>query len=114
MLTKSDHIITINLMYSILIAFLLILFFAVAFSLQNAEPIIIHFFGLRFEGSLVIILLTALAFGVLITVLTSLPSQIKKRRLISRQQKTIADLERKIHESMTEPEPTEMLPDRSE
>jgi len=97
-----------------LIAFLLILFFAVAFSLQNAEPIIIHFFGLRFEGSLVIILLTALAFGVMLTVLTSLPSQIKKRRLISRQQKTIADLERKIHESMTESEPTEMLPDRSE
>ncbi len=101
-------------MYSFLIAFLLILFFAVAFSLQNAEPIIIHFFGLRFEGSLVIILLTALAFGVVLTVLTSLPSHIKKRRLISRQQKTIADLERQIHETITEPEPPTVITDNPE
>ena len=101
-------------MYSILIAFLFLLFFAVAFSLQNAEPIIIHFFGWRFEGSLVIILLTALAFGVMLTVLTSLPSQIKKRRLISKQQKTIADLERRVHETVTEPESPKMFLDRPE
>lgn len=99
-------------MYSILIAFLLILFFAVAFSLQNAEPIIIHFFGWRFEGSLVIILLSALVFGVLLTILSSLPSQIKNRRLISKQQKIIADLERKIHEPITEPETPKMFLDR--
>lgn len=101
-------------MYSILIAFLFLLFFTVAFSLQNAEPIIIHFFGWRFEGSLVIVLLTALAMGVALTVLASLPSQLKKRRLIGRQQKTIAELERKMAEYQAmaqshEPQAQEMI-----
>jgi uncharacterized integral membrane protein len=85
-------------MYSLLLALLVILFLAVAFSLQNAEPIIIHFFGWRFEGSLVIILLTAMTAGVILTVLASLPSQMKKRRLIGQQQKMIAQLERKLAE----------------
>ena len=88
-------------MYSILIAFLFLLFLAVAFSLQNAEPVIIHFFGWRFEGSLVIILLTALGCGVILTVLASFPSQLKKRRLLSRQQKMIAELEQQIAEHQT-------------
>jgi len=88
-------------MYSILIALLFLLFLAVAFSLQNAEPVIIHFFGWRFEGSLVIILLTALGCGVILTVLASFPSQLKKRRLLSRQQKMIAELEQKIAENQT-------------
>jgi uncharacterized integral membrane protein len=83
-------------MYAVLIAFIFILFFAVAFSLQNADPIVIHFFSWKFEGSLVVVLLSALACGVILTVLASIPSQIKKSRLISRQQKTIAELERKI------------------
>ena len=85
-------------MYSVLIAFLLFLFLAVAFSLQNVEPIIIHFFTWRFEGSLIVVLLTPLAFGVILTVLATLPSQIKKTRVIARQQKTIAHLERTVAE----------------
>jgi len=101
-------------MYSILIAFLFILFFAVAFSLQNAEPIIIHFFGLRFEGSLVIILLSALAFGVILTVLASFPSHLRKRRLISRQEKIIAELEQKLTEHHTEPTTHEVVIHNSE
>ena len=80
-------------MYSILITFLLVLFFAVAFSLQNSEPIIINFFSWTFQGSLVVVLLTALACGVALSVIASLPSFIKKSRLIAQQQKTIAQLE---------------------
>ena len=80
-------------MYSVLLTFLLVLFFAVAFSLQNSEPIIINFFSWRFQGSLVVVLLTALACGVLLSVIASLPSFIKKSRLIAQQQKTIAQLE---------------------
>ena len=101
-------------MYSILIAFLFILFFAVAFSLQNAEPIIIHFFGWRFEGSLVIILLSALACGVMLTVLASLPSHVRKRRLIHRQEKMIAELERKLTEHQSEPTTHEVVIHNSE
>ena len=85
-------------MYSVLLIFLLILFFAVAFSLQNSEPIILNFFSWRFQGSLVVVLLTALACGVILTVIASLPSFIKKSRLISQQQKTIAKLERIVAE----------------
>jgi uncharacterized integral membrane protein len=81
-------------MYSVLLIFLLILFFAVAFSLQNSEPIIINFFSWRFHGSLVVVLLTALACGVILTVIASLPSFFKKSRLITQQQKTIDQLKR--------------------
>ena len=75
-------------MYSALLTFLLVLFFAVAFSLQNSEPIILNFFSWTFEGSLVVVLLTALAFGVMLSIVASLPSFIKKSRLIGQQQKT--------------------------
>lgn len=83
-------------MYSALIAFLLLLFLTVAFSLQNSEPIIINFFAWTFQGSLVIVLLTAMALGVVLSVLASFPSYIKKNRLITQQQKTIATLERSV------------------
>jgi uncharacterized integral membrane protein len=85
-------------MYSALITFLLVLFFAVAFSLQNSEPIILNFFSWTFQGSLVVVLLTALAFGVILSIIASLPSFIKKSRLIAQQQKTIAQLERSVEE----------------
>jgi uncharacterized integral membrane protein len=98
-------------MYSVLLIFLLILFFAVAFSLQNSEPIILNFFSWRFQGSLVVVLLTALACGVILTVIASLPSFIKKSRLISQQQKTIAKLERIVAEH-DEPKQLPVNPDR--
>lgn len=85
-------------MYAVLLTCSLVLFVAVAFSLQNSEPIIINFFSWRFQGSLVVILLTALACGVFLSVIASLPSFIKKRRLIAQQQKIIAELERTASE----------------
>ena len=84
-------------MYSILLIFLVILFFAVAFSLQNSDPIKINFFS-TFEASLVVVLLTALACGVLLTVIACLPSFIRRSRLIAKQQKIIANLERMVAE----------------
>lgn len=85
-------------MYSALLALLLLLFFAVAFSIQNSEPIILNFFAWTFQGSRAVLLLTALALGVGLTVLASLPSYIKNRRLIARQKQTIATLERYVAE----------------
>ena len=85
-------------MYAVLITFLLVLFFAVAFSLQNSEPIILNFFSWTFQGSLVVVLLTALACGVILSIIASLPSFIRKSRLIAQQQKTIAKLERTVAE----------------
>jgi uncharacterized integral membrane protein len=85
-------------MYSALIAFLLLLFFAVALYLQNSEPIIINFFAWTYQGSRAVVLLTALALGVALSMLASLPSYIRKSRLIAQQQKTIAALERSVAE----------------
>jgi len=92
-------------MYSVLITFLLVLFFAVAFSLQNSDPIILNFFSWTFQGSLVVVLLTALACGVMLSIVASLPSFIKKSRLIAQQQKTIAQLERTVAEQKPPPVP---------
>ncbi|RMH31503.1 MAG: LapA family protein [Nitrospirae bacterium] len=77
---------------------LLMLFLAVAFALQNSEQVTIHFFGWVFQGSLVLVLLTALAVGVILTLLVSLPGQIKKSRLIAQQNKMIAELKRAVPE----------------
>lgn len=93
-------------MYSALLALLLLLFFAVAFSIQNSEPIILNFFAWTFQGSRAVMMLTALALGVSLTVLASLPSYIKKTRLIAKQQKTIATLERSIAEFTHPPSDT--------
>lgn len=96
-------------MYSALITFLLLLFFVVAFSLQNSGPIVINFFAWTFEGSLVVVLLTALALGVVLSVLASLPTYIKKSRLIAQQQKTIAILERSVGELTRPPAKNQSL-----
>jgi uncharacterized integral membrane protein len=96
-------------MYSALIAFLFLLFFAVAFSLQNSELVIINFFAWTFQGSLVVVLLTATGLGVVLCVLASLPSYIKKTRLIARQQKTIATLERSVAELQRPPAESQSL-----
>ena len=93
-------------MYSALLALLLLLFFAVAFSIQNSEPVILNFFAWTFQGSQALILLTALAFGVGLTVLAALPVYIKKIRLIAKQQKTIATLERSVAEFTNPPSNT--------
>ncbi len=85
-------------MYSVLLTILVVLFFAVAFTLHNPEPITILFFSWTFEGSLAVILLTTLACGALLGVCASLPSFVKKRRLMTQQQKIITKLEHTVDE----------------
>lgn len=58
----------------------------------------LNFFSWTFQGSLVVVLLTALACGVILSIIASLPSFIRKSRLITQQQKTIAKLERIVAE----------------
>ncbi len=74
-----------------LIATLVIVFFTVAFSLQNDQTVSIQFFGWTFEGSLVLVLLTTLCLGILIHILASMPSRIRKS-------KEIAELNRRVRE----------------
>ena len=96
-------------MYSAPFVFLLLLFFAVVFSLQNSDPIIINFFALTFQGSLVVVLLTVFVLGVVMSVLASLPSYVKKNRLIAQQQKTITTLERSVAELKHSPSRSQSL-----
>ena len=58
----------------------------------------LNFFSWTFQGSLVVVLLTALACGVILSIIASLPSFIRKNRLITQQQKTITKLERIVAE----------------
>ena len=82
-----------------LLAALLLIFFAVAFALQNASEITIHVFAWTFQGSLVIVLLTTLALGVMITLLASLPGQMKKNRMLAQQSKEIETLKQALPSS---------------
>lgn len=76
-----------------LIAALIIVFLAVAFSLQNDQTVSITFFQWDFQGSLVLILLSTLFLGMLIHLLASMPARIRKSRQASQLQKRIAELE---------------------
>jgi len=76
-----------------LIAALIIVFFAVAFSLQNDQTVSITFFQWDFQGSLVLILLTTLFLGMLIHLLASMPARIRKSRQAAQLQKRISELE---------------------
>jgi uncharacterized integral membrane protein len=78
------------------IAALLIVFLAVAFSLQNDQTVSITFFKWDFQGSLVLILLTTLFLGMLIHLLVSLPARIRKSRQASHLQKRVTELEHSL------------------
>jgi uncharacterized integral membrane protein len=87
------------LLVSILIAAL-----AVVFALQNTELTTVHFLFWNFEGSLALVLLTALATGALASSFASLPSLFKANWTISAQKKTIQELEGRVTELTAKPE----------
>lgn len=81
-----------------LIAALIIVFLAVAFSLQNDQTVSITFFQWEFQGSLVLILLSTLFLGMLIHLLASMPARIRKARQATQLQKRITELEGSLSE----------------
>jgi uncharacterized integral membrane protein len=66
---------------------------AVFFALQNAIPITVSFLTWKFESSLALVLLITIALGVLMSLLVSVPSKIKKMKMILNQKKRIQELE---------------------
>jgi len=76
-----------------LIAAIIVAILAVVFALQNAVPITVSFLTWRFESSLALVLLITLALGILMSLLVSVPSMIKRRKKISNQKKKIQKLE---------------------
>ena len=76
-----------------LISALIIVFLAVAFSLQNNQKVSITFFQWDFQGSLVLILLATLCLGMIINILASMPGRLRKSRQTAQLQKKITELE---------------------
>jgi len=76
-----------------LIMAIVIAILAVFFALQNAIPITVSFLTWKFESSLALVLLITIALGVLMSLLVSVPSKIKKMKMILNQKKRIQELE---------------------
>jgi lipopolysaccharide assembly protein A len=76
---------------------------AVAFALQNNVPVTVTFLVWRFDGSLAMVLLLALAIGAVVMALVTTPGALKARWTLSRQRKEIAAL----REAAAKPERTE-------
>jgi len=90
-----------------LIVAIIVAILAVAFALQNAVPIAVSFLTWKFESSLALVLLITVALGVIMSLLVSVPSKIKRMKLISSQKKKIQELEsglQKEAENITEEE----------
>jgi uncharacterized integral membrane protein len=65
---------------------------SVFFALQNSVPVTVKFLLWRFDSSLAMVLLIALALGAIIMALVSTPRALRLRWLLSRQDKEIAAL----------------------
>ena len=76
-----------------LIVAIIVAILAVVFALQNAVPITVSFLTWRFESSLALVLLITVALGILMSLLVSVPSIVKTRKMISSQKKKIQELE---------------------
>jgi uncharacterized integral membrane protein len=81
-----------------LIAAIIVAILAVVFALQNAVPITVSFLTWRFESSLALVLLITVALGIIMSLLVSVPSTIKKMKLISSQKKKIQEEDSRIRE----------------
>lgn len=77
-----------------LIMAIVVAMLAVIFALQNAVPITVSFLTWKFESSLALVLLLTIALGVLMSLLVSVPSKIKKIKTILDQKKKIQELEK--------------------
>jgi uncharacterized integral membrane protein len=81
-----------------LILALVIAILAVIFALQNTLPITVAFFSWKVTGSLSLVLLVALAIGVLIGLLFLLPAVVKNTFKTVNHRKRIGVLEKEIDE----------------
>jgi len=66
---------------------------SVMFALQNNVPVAVTFLLWRFDSSLAMVLLIAMALGALIAALVSTPSTVRRQWTINRQKKHIEELE---------------------
>lgn len=82
----------------LIIAAIVIAFFAIAFALLNSTPVPINFLFGQLQGSLALVLLSTLAIGVLIGLLVLTPTVIKRGWKASKAKRAATDLEGEIGE----------------
>ncbi|HAX61130.1 MAG TPA: DUF1049 domain-containing protein [Elusimicrobia bacterium] len=81
----------------ILIVMFVAAIFAVVIAIQNAVPVSVTFLFWKFENvSLALALLVSFAMGLIISIFIIIPASIKKKLMISSQQKIIKDLEKDL------------------
>ena len=71
---------------------------AVIFALQNTDVVTVAFFSLSYEGSLALVILVAVALGILIGVLVMTPGNIKNKISSTRNRKKVSSLESSLEE----------------
>jgi len=71
---------------------------AVIFALQNTDVVTVTFFSLSYEGSLALVILVAVALGILIGVLVMTPGNIKNKISSTRNRKKVSSLESSLEE----------------
>ena len=79
----------------------------VAFALQNTSMVTVALFSWRFESSLALIIILAIAAGALISLLWSLSRGLKKSLQISNLKKQNIKLEQELANKKTEAESTQ-------
>ena len=89
-------------MQILLIFSLIIAFLAILFAIQNTEIVSIRFLLWETQGSLALILFIALVAGALISYLATTPGQIRQRMANSSQRKQIAQLENQLATTQSE------------
>ena len=81
-------------MQLIVIATIAVAIVGVAFAMQNNVPVTVNFLLWRFDSSLAMVLLLALAFGASIVALLTTPATLKRQWQFARQKRRIEELER--------------------
>ncbi len=82
----------------LIVAAIVIAFFAIVFALQNNNPVAVNLLVWNYQGSLALVLLSTLAIGVLIGLLVVLPALLKRGWRISRATRQTSDLEGQLSE----------------
>ena len=69
----------------------------VAFAMQNNVPVTVNFLLWRFDSSLAMVLLLALALGAIVIAFLTTPATLRSQWLMKRQKRRIEELEKTRH-----------------
>lgn len=96
-------------MQLILIGVVLIISIAVIFTVQNAGIVTVIFLAWKFDLSLALLLLSAFVCGVVVTFLASIPSRLRKNRVVAEQRRIIKDLGESVVRDQELTKPTKFV-----